>query len=113
MEEDAYANTFEEDSQEVKTVAVTNNSFSGDLTDLDEKVKSMMIIGQNMTPDGKQKGAACNVCGKEGYRTAIRDHIEAHHIVGVVVPCNSCEKTFRSRNALRVHMYNHKYKTFN
>ena len=107
-EENANVNLIEEDFHEVRTLAVSNISFSGDLKDLDEKVKSMMISGQNMTPDGRQKGAACSVCGKEGYRTAIRDHIEANHIVGVVVPCNICEKTFRSRNALRVHTYNHK-----
>ena len=34
---------------------------------------------------------------------AIKDHIEANHIEGIVIPCNLCDKTFRSRNALRLH----------
>ena len=97
-----------EDMTEIKTVAVSNITFSGGLQDLDERIKSMMILGENMTQDGKKKATTCQVCGKEGYRTQIRDHIEANHVDGVVVPCNLCEKTFRSRNALRGHKYNHK-----
>ena len=69
-EENSNVNINKEDYHEVRTLAVPNISFSGDLKELDEKVKSMMISGQNMTPDGRQKGAACSVCGKEGYRTA-------------------------------------------
>ena len=100
--------TPEEDETDVKTVAVSNCSFTGELHELDEKIKTMMVLGQNMTLDGKQTATVCQVCGKEGYRTQIRDHIEANHVDGLVVPCNRCEKTFRSRNALRVHKYNHK-----
>ena len=91
-----------------RIVAVSNETFCGELQDLDEKIKSMMIIGENMTQNVKWKATACQVCGKEGYRTQIRDHIEANHVDGVVVPCNICEKTFRSRNALRNHKYCHK-----
>ena len=107
-EQSSIINTLKEKSTEVSTVAVSNISFSGDLHDLDEHVKSLMVPGQNMTPDGKKKATACQVCGKEGYRTNIRDHIETNHVEGVSVPCNKCEKIFRSRNALRQHMYNHK-----
>ena len=72
------------------------NFVSGDLKELDEKVKSMMGKGQN----GKK---ICNVCEKEGQWVAIRDHIEANHLEGVSLPCNVCGKECRSRNNLRRH----------
>ena len=97
-----------EDKTEIKTVAVPNSSFIGDLHELDGKIKSLMVLGQNMTPDGKKTATVCQVCGKEGYRTQIRDHIEANHVDGVSIPCSLCEKTFRSRSSLRMHKYNHK-----
>ena len=92
---------------EVKTLEVTNPSFFGGLQDLDDRIKTMMIVTQNLTQDGKRKATACQVCGKEGYATQIQDHIVANHIEGVSIPCNICGKTFRSRNSLRVHKYNH------
>ena len=79
------------------------NLVSGDLQDLDEKVKSMMENSQNLDPSGRQKAKICKFCGKEGQSMAIRDHIEAHHLEGVSLPCNVCEKTFRSRITLRKH----------
>ena len=99
--------TSEEEIFNVKTLAVSNISYSGELQDLDDKIKTMMIIGQNMSQGGKQKAYVCQVCGKEGYKTQIRDHIEANHVDGVSVPCKTCDKSFRSRNALRQHMYTH------
>ena len=86
-----------------QTVANTNN-FSGDLDGLEEKVKSMMVKGQNLLASGHGKAYVCNVCGKEGGNTAIKDHIEANHLEGITVPCNHCDKSFRSRNALRKHI---------
>ena len=76
-----------------------------DLQELDEQVKSMMENSQNMVQEGKQRKRAkiCKACGKEGNPTAIKDHIEANHLDGVSLPCNNCEKTFRSRIAKRMH----------
>ena len=79
------------------------NFVSGDLQELDEKVKSMMEASQNLDPSGKQKAKICKMCGKEGFGMAIRDHIEANHLEGVSLPFNVCEKTFRSRIILRRH----------
>ena len=80
------------------------NFVSGDLMqELDEKVKSMMEISHNLDPSGRKKAKICKVCGKEGEAKAIRDHIEANHLEGVSLPCNVCEKTFRSRLRLRQH----------
>ena len=75
------------------------------LKELDAQVKSMMEKSQNMVQHGKQKRTAeiCKVCGKEGAPEAIKDHIEANHLVGVSLPCDHCDRTFRSRYAIRRH----------
>ena len=83
------------------------------LVELDQKVKSLMEKGQNMFSVSHGKGmmkmaSVCKVCGKEGQNVAIRDHIEANHLEGIILPCNFCAKTFRSRSYLRRHMYAHK-----
>ena len=72
---------------------------------LDEQVRSMMEDSGNMILVGKapRKAKICKVCGKEGNPTAIKDHIEANHLDGVSLPCNYCEKTFRSRMRKRQH----------
>ena len=83
--------------------------YSGNLSleELDVQVKSMMEKSQNMIQIGsdreRRRAEICKVCGKEGHPQAIRDHIEFHHLHGVSLPCNICEKTFRSRNNLRSH----------
>ena len=88
------------------TVALPSNH-SGDLDQLEKMVKSMMEKSKNNYGDRKTKADRCKVCGKEGMSNAIKDHIEANHIEGIVIPCNLCEKTFRSRNALRLHNRSH------
>ena len=93
-------------SETDKTIALMAN-FSGDLQDLDEKVRSLMEKTQNATADGRRKLYVCKVCGKEGQSINVQTHIEANHLEGVSVPCNLCEKTCRSRNALSQHMKNH------
>ena len=62
---------------------------------------NLMIFGAQ-TP-GRKTVYNCQVCGKEGQGMQIRDHIEANHLEGIVMPCNHCEKTFRSRSAMRGH----------
>ena len=93
---------------EENTTLAIPNSFSGDLDELEEMVKSMMEKSQNQYRDGKHgKADRCKVCGKEGMSSAIKDHIEANHLKGIVIPFNLCDKTFRSRNALRLHKRQH------
>ena len=87
-------------------VAVTDQSFSGDLKELDVQIKSMMSVGQTLVKGGKQKNNACTVCGKEGAYSQIKGHIEANHVEGVSIPCNMCEKIFRSRAAHKWHNAN-------
>ena len=81
--------------------------FTGNLEELEEKVKSLMEKSCNFYANGKQKADKCKVCGKEGLGSAIKDHIEANHLEGVVLPCNQCEKVFRCRNNLRRHVQKH------
>ena len=83
-------------------VAIPNNT-SKELEVLDEQVKSMMEKTQKNTTDGTKKAYLCKVCGKEGHNINIRDHIEVNHLENVLLPCNNCKKTFKSRGSLRKH----------
>ena len=86
-----------------RTIAITKDVI-GDLNELDEVVKSMMETSQNMDSKGIVRLKVCKICGKEGQATAMKDHIEANHLEGVSLPCNVCEKVFRSRQYLRRHI---------
>ena len=88
------------------TLAIPNN-FSGDFEELEERVRSLLGKSQNMVSDGSKKASLCKSCGKEGYSTTIKDHIEANHLEGITLPCDRCEKTCRSRSALRKHKQQH------
>ena len=98
--------------QEVKIKPLHRGTiFSGDLQELDEKVKSFMAKSTNNETEGWKKGYICKVCGKEGQSIHIKNHIESHHLEGLAIPCNYCEKTARSRKELTAHKhYNTKYK---
>jgi len=91
------------------TVAVVN--FAGDTHELDDKVNSMISKSEHTIKEGKNmiKATICTVCGKEGKLSQIKDHIEVNHLEGVSIPCNYCEKTFRSRKRMSWHKsVNHK-----
>jgi len=87
------------------TVAVTNYSLSVHFQELDDQINSLMSKSENKITQGSEsiRATVCNVCGKEGKVSNIKAHIEANHLEGVSIPCNFCEKTFRSRNGLRQH----------
>ena len=91
---------------ENRTLAIPGDN-SGDFGELDERVRSMMGKSQNRTANGAQVAYLCKVCGKEGFPTQIKDHIEANHIEGIIIPCNLCDKTFRSRKRLGQHKRQH------
>ena len=91
---------------EIGTLAMPSN-FSGDLEELEERVKSMMEKSENKYVNGTQLAHRCKMCGKEGMGSNIKDHIEANHLEGIVIPCNLCDKTFRSRKTFRQHMTRH------
>ena len=88
-------------------LAIPSN-FSGDFEELEERVKSMMGKSENKNARGNQFAYVCKECGKERDGTNIKNHIEANHLEGLVIPCNLCDKTFRSRNYLKQHIRQHK-----
>ena len=79
-----------------------------DIESLDQQVKSMMMFSENAATEKGRQGRAriCKVCGKEGGAINIKNHIEANHITGISIPCDLCEKSFKSRNSVAVHKYN-------
>ena len=81
-----------------------SNQTSGWLEELDQKVKSMFEFSENPAP-GKTLGRArkCKVCGKEGERTQIINHIEANHMPGLLIPCQICGYVLTSRSGLKQH----------
>ena len=85
------------------TTLAIPSTFSGDLDELEEKVKSMMDKSQHKLANGRHLAHICKVCGKEGQGRDIKDHIEANHLEGIIIPCNLCDKNFRSRNGFRLH----------
>ena len=85
--------------QQSDNVLAIQNNLSGDFEELDEKVNSMLEKIGHLVPIRHK----CKVCGKEGYRSDIKKHIEANHLEGVSIPCNFCEKTFRSRRSVYEH----------
>ena len=89
-------------SSRVRTVAVANEN-SADIQKLDEQINSLMTKSSRKNIRGMPI-YICNVCGKEGKHSQVRDHIEAKHLEGISVPCNYCEKMFRSRHSKAVHV---------
>ena len=87
--------------------SITHDKDTVDIIDkeyrrLDENIESMMFIGENMTADKRRKATVCKMCGKEGYPSLIKKHMETNHLE-VYFPCNICNKVFRSRLSLKSH----------
>ena len=76
------------------------NLATSNLQELDDTIKTMMETSENMIKVGKKQRRAkiCKVCGKEGYSSDIKRHVEANHLEGVSVPCNLCDKILRWRH---------------
>ena len=90
-------------SPEGNSAMAIPNDFSGNIDEHEARVSSLMEKSQNKTADGKKLAYLCTMCGKEGHLTNIKDHIETNHLQGVNIPCNLCEKTFRSRKRVLDH----------
>ena len=93
-------NTFE--SAAALTDHATNHT---DFEILNQQVKSMVETSDNKNPYGKGRARICKVCGKEGSWTVIMNHIEANHITGMSIPCDTCGKAFGSRDSMKSHRY--------
>ena len=85
------------------------SSFSGVIEEVEKRVKSMMEKSKNKILHAQRYVSAdvCKVCGKEGLGSHIKDHIEANHLEGIIIPCNLCDKTFRSIKGFRNHKSYH------
>ena len=91
-------------SNELVGIGAFAHNFSGDLIELDSAVKSLMTrTDQRHTSAAGGFIYSCNVCGKEGQSVNMQHHIESNHMEGILLPCNLCEKTYRSRNSLQNH----------
>ena len=87
-------------------VALTDHTTNyTDIESLDQQVKSMMIFSENAISTKQGRARICKVCGKEGSMKNIMDHIEAKHITGISIPCDTCGKAFGSRTSLAFHKY--------
>ena len=66
----------------------------------------MMETSEKIIQEGNQQRhvKVCKVCGKEGQATDLKRHIEASHLEEVSVPCNLCDKIFKSRLTLSQHV---------
>ena len=86
---------------------ITSKIFSGDLLEYEQQTNSMMEkTSKKMQRNGEMKLIyICKVCGKEGENSNIKSHIQTRHIEGACIPCNLCQKTFRSNSALSVHKW--------
>ena len=81
------------------------NEFSGNMNELDEKIETMMYKGENKVKSENKMVPAyvCKVCGKKNRRSYLKNHIESNHLEGISFPCNRCEKTSKTRSALKFH----------
>ena len=77
------------------------------LEKLEEKLKTFMIKSENLLPNKSQRATICKLCGKEGMISDIKKHIEANHLEGINLPCNHCERVFKSSRTLKDHIRIH------
>ena len=65
--------------------------------EINEKIEEYLVRAE----DGSY---SCEVCGKAGVfkKSDMKKHVETH-MDGLSFPCQSCDKTFRSRNSLSIH----------
>ena len=85
-----------------KTIAITKESAGIELEELDSQINSMMEFSQ-VKVEGQGRMRICKVCGKEGQRSNVMDHIEAHHITGFSHDCGVCGKTSRYQHPILRH----------
>ena len=95
---------------QARTVALASEHSYNDMQKLDEQINAMMTK-TSVKDHHRMALYVCNTCGKKSQHANIRDHIEAKHLDGILVPCNFCDKMFKSRNSKATHIsVNHKDK---
>ena len=94
----------EEDTSEAIDISRPNVEAYVELEKLDEQVKSLMEASENMISKGNRSERAwlCKLCGKEGRKFKIMNHIEAIHVrTNVLLPCDLCGNSSRFRHVLK------------
>ena len=92
--------------QELSNEYGKTNDFSDQLEKHKEKVNSMLERSENHISNGELynlRAYSCKVCGKEGVKTNIKNHIEVHHMENISLGCPLCEKICSSMPALAYH----------
>ena len=82
--------------------STTSLALAGSISELNtEKIDGKIEEHLVRADDGTY---SCGICGKAGdrYKNNMRNHVETH-MEGLSFPCQSCDKTFRSRNSLSFH----------
>jgi len=82
------------------TVALAGSFTDLNTEEIDQKIEEYLVRAEDGT-------YSCGVCGKAGENTRnrrqhMKNHVETH-MEGLSFPCQSCDKTFRSRHALACH----------
>ena len=94
---------FNEKLEDEKLIGKINSSIPTEtIENLDEEIKSLVELSNNMLSNGKQRASKCKVCGKEGLGGNIKTHIEVYHLQ-VLIPCTTCERVFKSRAFMKAH----------
>ena len=90
---------------------VEKDEFEGEdqsqLDELNNKIKSMMMLSEKRFGRKNERGRICRVCGKEGKISVLMPHIEARHISGFSYSCQLCGYTANTRTLLKVHKRKH------
>ena len=93
--------------REVKTEEkiLPQNHFSGNIEELDETVKSMMVKSTNFVPNRKVRAYAdiCKACGKEGLGSVIKQHIEVSYFDNI---CNHSNNIKNHLDKIKNHLDN-------
>ena len=74
------------------------------LEGVDQEIRLMMEKSKVSFDSAGRPAIICKVCGKEGQRSNIWNHIEAKHVTcDVSYTCDLCGKSSKSRNGLFLH----------
>ena len=96
-----------EKQDQVSRLFVLNDNYilSGPVSISYEQLESFIEANYSRDPDSKR--FFCNICGHSCInRLDVARHIEAKHVILPEIYCPHCQKPYKNRNSLRVHIKN-------